>query len=328
MKLAGAALLALLTQVAAPSWAQGSGIGPAPPANSECVKPEAGALAMPVYPEDAYRSKIGGTVRIEMEFAGPDSSPKIRTLANDSADAFSDAVRRHAARYRNTCMKPGDPPVRLQQDFVFVPNDARKVSWTIASDGKDGAFWPTNACATHIAPGSKPEYPKAALRVGATARILAQVTFEAIGEQPKVTLRVPGPRADLARAVQEFAEGYRLTCGQPPIVATQMFVFRMSDETRILADTTLVAFLRGTRNAGAKPVFFDLDSMSCPFDVRLEYWQPSYRNRVGEVGTPVPARKPFLDWLSTLVIRADDKLQNAVLGETTTISVPCGKIDL
>ena len=40
------------------------------------------------------------------------------------------------------------------------------------------------------------------------------------------------------------------------------------------------------------------------------------------------ARLPFLDWLSGLALNLSAKDNNAILGNTMTLHVPCGTLDL
>ncbi|ROZ64429.1 hypothetical protein [Ramlibacter sp. WS9] len=281
-----------------------------------------------MYPEEAYKRKEGGTVNIEMEFATQDLAPKIKVHSGEASVELVSAVHEYALRLRLPCAKSHEPAVRLEQEFVFVPNDGRKVAWTIA---RSPSGTPKIAhCVQHLEPGSKPIYPSKAGREGRQGSVLANVLFTAVNEKPQVTFPDPSPYPELAEAVRRFAEDYRLTCWDgKPLLAFQQFNFRMDDgEKKLLKDISLLTFVRAARNATAMPVFFSLDGMGCPFDVRLRYWQPIYRNEVGEVGSEVPARRAFLDWLSTLVLDLPAKSQNAILGDTMTVSVPCGKIDL
>ncbi|MRD46936.1 hypothetical protein GHT07_06585 [Caenimonas koreensis DSM 17982] len=293
---------------------------------AQCLTSTEGPGARPVYPEGLYARKEGGRVVVEMEFSAPGQAPRVKVLG-DAADAdFVDAVKRHAGQLRVPCMQPG-VLVKLQQEFVFVPNDGRKVSWTTPEAGPSAGY--RRECITRIDSASKPEMPRRAAREGHTGAVIARIAFDGLNTEPTVTLAYAGPHRELAETVVDYAKGYRLTCGGPKLSAMQSFVFRFSDSaTTVLRDTTLVNFLRGVRNAAATPVFFDLNTMSCPFEVRLNYWQPASPNRVGEIGASVQARRPFLDWLATLRIKADTDIEAGVIGDSLTISVPCGKIDL
>ncbi|WP_395686749.1 hypothetical protein [Caenimonas koreensis] len=323
---AGFAIVAAL--VCGIAHAQSSALSVTPAVDVSCLTSLDGPAARPVYPEGMYALKQKGLVRVAMEFTGPDTAPTLKSISQDD-EAFLPAVRRHVERLRLPCMKPGSPPAQLSQEYVFVPNDGRKVAWTSPElKAGDGAS-PGLACVAHVVPGSKPEMPRRAIRENHEGSVIGLVRFTGKGVEPEVSLAYPGPYAELAATVVEFMKGYRQTCDAPPFVAKQMFQFRIEPSERIvLRDTTLASFLRGASNATAVPVYFDLDGMKCPFDVRLEYWQPTARNRVGEVGEPVAQRRPFLDWLSTLKIRMSADVEAKVLGDSLTVSVPCGKVDL
>lgn len=72
----------------------------------------------------------------------------------------------------------------------------------------------------------------------------------------------------------------------------------------------------------------DTTRMSCPFDLRLHYRQPAMPNVVGEVGSHDPARRALIDWLAGTEIEAPARTLNSIFGDSTTIQVPCIKIDL
>ncbi|MBC7942663.1 MAG: hypothetical protein H7Z19_23405 [Chitinophagaceae bacterium] len=65
-----------------------------------------------------------------------------------------------------------------------------------------------------------------------------------------------------------------------------------------------------------------------PDDRQVHYAQPDMPNSVGEVGTSHPARRPFIEWLRTLQLGATDLMLNSIFVDTTTLAVPCLKIDL
>ena len=334
MKALVVALLALAA--AARCWAADPGLMPLPAANDGCVKRVPGAPERPEYPRDLYDAKVGGWVRLELEFTGPETEPRIRSLDPLRTDAtrwLVDAAERFAKSYRHTCMKAGDPPVRVRQDFDFAPNDGRKVAWTVpqfSADAPAGAREVLFNCVRQGEPGSKPYFPRLGGAARATsARVVVQLAFKQLHEPPEVMVLVPGSRVEFTESVLRHVREYRMTCGTPPLVGIQSFTFNGPDEQRVgLSDAPLPKFLAGTRNALHRPVFFDLDRMGCPFEVRMRYWQPYFRNAVGEIGTPHPERRAFLDWLAGLQLDLNEPLASRVAGDELTISVPCGKIDL
>jgi hypothetical protein len=88
---------------------------------------------------------------------------------------------------------------------------------------------------------------------------------------------------------------------------------------------TLVAAFRGIRNAN---VYFDFDSMGCPFEVLFRPMQPHAPNDVGVVGEVNEERRFFLDWLSRQQLDLPAKQVNALLGQEARVSVPCMLLNL
>ncbi|MEJ6021413.1 hypothetical protein [Ramlibacter sp. PS4R-6] len=332
MKLAALALAVSALATVRPASAADA-LAAAPQANIACVELLAEAPRSPAFPEEAYQAKLGATIRLEMEFVDARREPRVRVLPPLGAEppaVFGEAARAFVRHYRNTCMKDGDPPVRVRQEFVFVPNDGRKVVWTIASVlGEGRADSMVAGCVRHLAPGTLPAFPRSAARDGKSGRVVIQAEFKALNEPPVVKVLAAGPRSDFAASATSFAEGYRLTCGEVPVIAVQRFNFNLQGNAHyVLKDTNLQSFVAASRNAADKPVFFDLNSMGCPFEVRMEYWQPFFRNRVGEIGESRPERRALLDWLSGLKLNLKPSQEADFASEALTIAIPCGKIDL
>jgi hypothetical protein len=311
-----------------------SGLVAPPQPNEKCVVQIAGAPSKPEYPESALQSKIAGRVKLEITFFDAQSAPTARSLEAQGPDKqlLVDAATRFVWSYRNLCMKPGDAPVQVRQDFEFVPNDGRKVTWTMPASAKRNADEPTTlamAGGCVKLPPAKPEMPRKALQRGISGTVVLNIEFLALNEEPKVTVFSPGRIVEFDESAIRFAKGYRLTCGNLPLIATQSFSYRVLDgDLVVLKDMSLKTFVAGSKNATATPVFFDLDRMGCPFDVRMRYWQPHARNGVGEVGGSMPERLAFLDWLAGLQLNLKSDVSSMVMGNELTITVPCGKIDL
>ena len=113
-----------------------------------------------------------------------------------------------------------------------------------------------------------------------------------------------------------------------PISASQLYSFVVYGGTRTtLKDMPLKTFVGGAKDF-AVPAYFDFNTMDCPFDVRIEYFRPYEFNRVHELERSVAARKPFLDWLSTVTLRLNEDDNNAVVGDSLDVRVSCGQLDL
>ncbi len=107
-----------------------------------------------------------------------------------------------------------------------------------------------------------------------------------------------------------------------------LFIYMLDDSERtLLRDMTLREFL-GAAAEFPKPVYFDLNQMGCPFDLRVAYMQPHEKNVVEELETANPARQAFIDWLSSLKLRVSDNQLSQIFGQSFNVSVPCGSVDL
>jgi hypothetical protein len=297
-----------------------------------CLSPSPDRATRLEYPPQSFASKAGGTVKVEMLFVAPDQPPELTVDDDNVVRELSDAVRAHVAQFRLPCLAPG-ASLRLKQEYVFTPNDGRKVIWSQPRGA--AASGTAKTCVTHLGPDARPRWPSGLRNtVGRTqsdsAAVLVQMTFTAADKPPEVVVIGRDPENLFAPSVVSWVSGYRMPCLQDrPVVTRQLFRFRMDGgSTTVLRDVPLQTFLRHTKNASRLPVYFDFTSMGCPFDVRLNYQQPHGRNIVGEIEGSNPARRPFLDWLSGLVLDLRAREENAVLGDSMTISVPCGTLDL
>jgi hypothetical protein len=291
-----------------------------------CITQAAGAPDRPDYPAELYETKSSGTVRVALEFTSVELAPAVKVVQLEGDERFQSVVREHVGRYRVAAECAARLPLRAVQVFSFVPNDGRKVSWSRARGGDVQSDF-VRGCVRHVRPGTKPDLGRARFREG---RVLARIRFEASGQPPIVSIPDSGAATDLVAAVRTYAEGYRFDCDlKEPVFAQQLFSFVYEDSSRkILRDTDLKTWLAAVRDPAGRPVYFDLDRMACPFEVRLTYWQPAMQHDVGEIGASVAVRRPFLDWLASLSLDVPKGTANAILGEELTIRVPCGKIDL
>jgi hypothetical protein len=297
-----------------------------------CLMPRGEERNRLTYPPDALAAGVSGTTTVEMEFSAPDAPPRVRVT--QSADPRLDrAVLEHVGTYRMPCLKPG-ATIRATQQFAFVPNPGGKVSWT---DPSDPQALKLMACVQHLRPGTKPEHPFGAgpqmmrgIRdVPIRGNVLARIVFTSKDGEPEVTF--PGSNAAPAfqKSVEQWARDYRLPCYDGNRVeAVQMFRFVASESDGLLKDMQLVQFLGTIKGLDRQRRYFELDRMSCPFNVRFEYRQPAMPNSVRDVGAHVASRKPLLDWFASMQFDVDQRSENLLLGESMTISVPCGKIDL
>ena len=333
MKAAAVGLLVIAW--AGQSWAADANAPSTPAVQRDCLKLAPGAPAGPVYPQELYEAKVRGRIELVLEFPGPDAEPNIQSAATRTLSepewVLFEAAAKFARHYRFTCMKAGDAPVRVQRNFNFVPTDGRPVTWTVPPASPAGQVLPRNASHPCLVKGPD---PKMVPRFGAASphsdRVVITYEFKQFHEPPETQVLVPAADPHFTRAMLQHVGQYKVVCGMPNFrgVAMWELVNSADRERYALRDSKLVPFLAATRNARQKPVSFDLDRMGCPFDVRVQYWQPFLGNAVGEIGAPVPERRPFLEWLAGLQLELNDKLASRVAGDEFTLAVPCGKIDL
>jgi hypothetical protein len=289
----------------------------------------AGAPALPEYPEDELKRRDGGRIPVQLVFMAPDRAPLVRLLGDQGLQALVRSVQAYAKDFRVPCMAPGAEPVRLDQEYVFVPNDGRKVMYSRPVDAADRQRRTQIACMTRITGPERPRYPAQALTLGDQGNVYARLRFTSPTEPPSVTVLARSGHRAFWREVEAFAADYRVPClaGEAVDIA-MLYTFRIEGGARTrLNDLTLRDWLVAV-SAPPLPAYFDTTTMGCPFDVRLQYLRPHEPNIVLEVESANPARRQFLDWLAAMKLELDPGVNTAVLGDTITISVPCAKIDL
>ena len=295
-------------------------------AEAACVVQPEGPLT---YPPRVLARKDFGTVQAELTFEAPDRAPQVKILdEGGSVAALVDAVIVHAKGLRMPCLA-GDRPVKLRQDYVFVPNDGRKVMATQLVDERDAAREEKLRCVRHASGESRPEYPGLALDRSEQGKVLVRLSFTAADQPSGVEVLTYGGFHHLRDAVLDHVAGLRMPClgSGEPVVAERIYDFRLEGGPRtVLRDVGLLEFLRAVDKL--EPAFFDTNAMGCPFDLRVSYWQPYDANKVREIETTDPLRKPLLAWLSRLSLRLPERQRDALLGEESTMHVPCVKLDL
>lgn len=304
----------------------------APSAALACLTPAAKDRGQVAYPPELLARKDGATVPVELVFKDGRSAPEMK-LRGDWRDApdrrFVDAVQDHVQSWRVPCMADAGPPTRLQIDFDFVPNDGRKV---MASGPHDTAQQDRRrqlACLTHVDGEAKPTYPAIAQGQGEQGHFVYRMVFSAPDQPPATTLLAyNGPRS-LSHATEHFQRGLRLPCLQgAPVSSLQVYNFKIEGGSRdVLRDMSLLELLQSTVNV-PQPAYFDLQTMGCPFALRLTYYQPHASNTVQQLDNTHPARQALMDWLSRFQLRLPERLNTSLVGQSATVSVPCGTIDL
>lgn len=320
------ALLALLLAAAGPAQAQERTLEPT--AALRCLTPPLEQRGKPAYPEAELAFKTDGRVKVALRFTKADAAPAVEVLAQEGADAFVKSVREHVASYRVPCLTEAEGPSRLEIDFKFS-FDNRKVSWTQPVDpdvpGRDRQL----ACVKHISGERAPAYASEARRKGIQGRVLALLRFEAPDQPPVAEIFAPTNFRPLVNSVRNWVQGYRMPCLEGgPVSSRWIFVHRLNDEVYGFKDLTLLQFMGRVRGINDRPLNLDMNTMSCPFEVKVRYTQPLLPNAVGEVGDAVASREPLLRWLSSAELDITPDLREAVFADSLTLSVPCIKINL
>lgn len=297
-----------------------------------CLKQvEAPAL---VYPERELDAKQGAVVRVRITFKAPDQEPEVEVIGNTGGNIFGELAVRRARAYRLPCLKAGEPIVIATQEYSFVPTDGRPVAW--GPPEQDGAEYTRCVMLDGQAlPWKrKPDYPSKAVRDRQSGLVLTRMTFVSATQPPQIEVLFDSGNRHFRESVVAFLADVRLPClpaGQQ-VSATQSFDFAFDGvPIKVPRDLTLGKFVgaMGAKlDAPANKVRFDLSAMGCPFDVRFVLYQPYLSNSVGEVGRRDERRTQFLDWLRKVNLDVPKADMKYVLGETITISVPCGLLDL
>lgn len=294
-----------------------------------CLSRVDGSAAQPAYPPAALARKQGGSVRVQLTFSGPEAAPEVTILAASPDPQLDSAVTAHVRQFRVPCMQAGDSAVTLTQEYLFDALQQSRVMASPPRDSADVARAAQLACMAHVDGAKEPAYPAAALKRGDKGVLLVRMRFDSPSEAPSIEMvqAVNSPR--LRRALTEYAAGLRLPCLQgPPVTIMTAYKYRFaSDSSVLLRDSSLLEVLAAARDLHT-PVQFDFNTMACPFDLRLSYARPFGENRVQQLDSDVPARRPLMDWLRNLTLKLSDSDSARVFGETFVISVPCSKLDL
>ena len=329
--------LVLAGLLLAAGWTMAQRTSLSPSAAVACLSPPPAARGAPEYPFEAFKAKLPGDVQVRLRFTGPGLAPQVTVRSQQGDTSFVDAVRSHVATLRLPC-HDGAEPVDLDFSFAFRP-DEQPLS-PVPVDPADAERQRQLQCLEHRSGRNMPSYPLAAERAGVQARVPVELRFEAPDRPPVVRLlpRVGGDSPlggryetdSLLPTLRSWAEGYRMPClSGGAITMLRTYVFLMEgDSWGFKPGISLRDLLPLVRNIRQQRLQFDFTQMQCPFGVHVEYLQPNLPNRVAQLGPPVAARQPFIDWLVQTQFDMPPKSLDAVYGDNLTLTVPCLKIDL
>lgn len=295
---------------------------------SQCLSVVAGASEVPDYPFEALKNRSAGKVKVLLTFNAPDRAPRVKVEAEEGPAILADAVRDHARNLRVPCLAPGAEPVTLRREYVF-DQSLEKVHWSTAEDTADAERSEFLRCITHRSARKRPDYPRLALQNGVRGRVLARLVFSSPDAPPAAEVLASPLASRLQETVEQWVVGLRMPCLQgAPVRVSHTYVFFIEGSADGFKPLTLLQLMRLSKGIRQATLQFDTRQMGCPFEVRLEYWQPYSRNLVGEVGEPNPARRPLLEWLRTVELDLSAQDHNTVFGDTAHITVACLNINL
>jgi len=287
-----------------------------------------------VYPEDALKRIDGGTVVVDMTFTAADSAPKIKIQENQLATSLVDAVSDYVDRYRLPCLKPGEAPVKLHQAYHFNPHDSRPVMQPIYNDDRSLPYDARIECMVNVNGAKGPVFPqdvdtKREIQKYGLAKFYYQLTFTAPDQPPALEWIVAGNQKPLRSSITRYVAGLRMPCLNGTNFTTKYYnSFGIDQGARtFMKDRTLRQFV-GMAAEFPTPVVFDLNTMACPFDLRVTYRQPYERNVVLEYDKSVPGRAAFLEWLANVRLRLNEDDSVKVFMDVFTLSIPCGSVTL
>lgn len=294
-----------------------------------CLSRTDGLDTAPTYPEQELSRKEGGTVRVQLEFKGPDTAPKLTIVKRPSMGNFDSTVSAHVKKFRVPCMRPGDAAVMLTQDYVFDADQQARVVAAPPRDNADPARAALLKCMAHVDGEAKPVFPREALQRREEGSLIVRLHFSSPALPPEVTPLNNLPSRALRRAVADYVAGMRVPCLQDRPLDTLIaykYFYENGDRT-LLRDSTLIETLAAARDLKT-PAQFDFTTMQCPFDLRITYSRPFAPNTVQQLDSAVAAREPFMAWLRGLTLKLPDNTAANVFGNKFVVTVPCTKLDL
>jgi hypothetical protein len=316
-----------LAVLAGPVLAQAGPPTLAPSPALQCLTPAVEKRGEPAYPDGAWMGRRKGSVQVQIQFTAPDAEPVVTALKTEGGADFEAAVRAHVRTWRVPCMVPGQP-VSLLQTYVFDPA-GRSVFWGPTQDRDDEVRTAQLACLSHVSGQRAMRYPLRAERERLQGRVVASMRFTAPDRPPVVTVHHRPSVGVLGRAVQAWAEGFRLPCLTGEAVSThQTFVFLFDGDTFGFKPPLLQQVLLATKGIRQQSLQLDTHTMGCPFQVKFAYRQPYLPNEVGSLDQADPARESLLRWLRSVEFDLPDNTLDSIYADDTTITVPCMRLNL
>ncbi len=318
-------MIAMCTMVEAVSAQQ---VELLPSAVSRCLQPAAEQRGAPEYPLEAWKLGEPGRVKVELAFTTPDAPPRVTVLEKEGPASMVDAVQEHVRIYRAPCLTAAEAPGRLVIEFVFA-KDNRQVFWSDPADLDERERRNMATCMVHPKGRKRPDYPADALRAEVQGNVLARLRFSGPDTPPEVEIFAGRGMEPLTRAVRFRVADFRLPCHSgPPLEVVLTYQFRFEGEVYGMKPLGLTTLMRAVRGIETTRLVLDTTEMGCPFDLQFQLRQPFLPNQVAEVEVRNPSRRPLIEWLRSIEFDVPRESLAKVYGDTTTVGVPCLKIDL
>jgi len=271
--------------------------------------------------------------RIRLRFISADQAPTVDITYNSGDESFARVVREFVVNYRLPCLSPAAGAVEATQEFQFVSRGPEPLVVFGPPRSRFRTITDLDAeCLAPVKNAAPPDYPADARNRGVVGTVVVLVKFLSAEAEPEVKVLYDAGNLLLANAVRNAVRKYRLPCmkaGEPPMSGMQSFRFTLGEaESQLQPNVTLIQLAAMVKDVTAQKVRFDLNTMGCPFELKFSPYRPYIANRVSELAASDPNRRELLEWLRNVTLDISPQAMKTVIGNSTTVSVPCAVIDL
>lgn len=287
----------------------------------------------PSYPAGALEQRINGSYRVELTFTDAKRSPEFKVTFGAGSEQLLDAVEGYVRQFRLPCLAAGQKVLLLQEIRFRAVTDGGvqtpgPLNVPLTPQASFSACMRTPAGGPKLSEPSRLQASNSGLKNG---NLIAEMSFTAPDQPPQVKVLYDTLNRRHRNDVLMHVEEYRVPC----LTAGERFVMQQTfhvgfEDNRTFAfkDVGIVKFLGMVRNADARSVNFELDTMGCPFRLRFGLGRPALANSVTETGTPNPNRRGFIAWMEELELALTREQFENLLGAEMLVDVPCGTIKL
>lgn len=263
-------------------------------------------------------------LRVRLVFKTGEAEPAVDWLWKGDEGAAAQ-LERELRGYRMPCLEPAKGSQAVLQEFWWEPSTGKLEAGEVLPTATPGEL----DASCYDGPRSPLELRDEATEV---SKVLVFFRFYKDGNEPEVEIahRVGSP--SVASDVRRYVRRYKPCSGGRTSLDTwheQIFRFFPRGTTPPKSGPfNLNDFLRQVRGAESLHAHFDMNTMNCPFRVKLQLYQPARHNVAMSVGRPDPNRSAFLAWLERLQLDLSTATEAALFAETLMIDVPCQSLGL